>query len=354
MKKWYVTAVLAGSMLLFNGALAQETRVEVVQQPQEDLIAMLKQERERVYHEEKARLKAEVSRINSLLDKKEITEEEASRQKERAAETAALNIENRQAIIDNKIALAERGALVNTGELEETKPTIWFESTEELQQEFKEFYCSRYSKGTYSQLVMAAGFSNALVDGQGLEDSPYQLGGSRFFEIGWQWKTRLIPDNNSLRLVYGFSFQFNGLKPVDDQYFVKDGDLTYLADFEGDLDKSKLRMDNIVVPVFLEFNFLGAEERHRGHHHHHYFRMGLGGFAGVNYSTRQKLKYSIEGDHVKQKIKDDFNTNDLVYGLAAYAGFGDLSLYFKYELNELFANPNPDQNIMALGLRWEL
>ena len=33
-----------------------------------------------------------------------------------------------------------------------------------------------------------------------------KIGGSRFFELGWAWKTRVFKESNWLRLKYGFSF----------------------------------------------------------------------------------------------------------------------------------------------------
>ena len=47
-------------------------------------------------------------------------------------------------------------------------------------------------------------------------------------------------------------------------------------------------------------------------------KIGFGGYAGFNIGERQKLKYEDDGDKVKEKLKNNYNTNDLVYGLSAY------------------------------------
>jgi hypothetical protein len=57
------------------------------------------------------------------------------------------------------------------------------------------------------------------------------LEGSRFFEIGLAWRTRVFENSNWLRVKYGFSFQFNGLKPTDNRYFVEDGEMTVLETY---------------------------------------------------------------------------------------------------------------------------
>ncbi len=58
--------------------------------------------------EEKEQLKAEVEAINLRLENGEISTEEAENLKKEYAEKRALNIENKMAIIDNKIELLKR------------------------------------------------------------------------------------------------------------------------------------------------------------------------------------------------------------------------------------------------------
>jgi len=45
-------------------------------------------------------------------------------------------------------------------------------------------------------MVLAFGLNNAIVEGESFDDSPYKIGGSRFFEIGWAWKTRVFKNSN--------------------------------------------------------------------------------------------------------------------------------------------------------------
>ncbi|WP_311196054.1 hypothetical protein [Antarcticibacterium sp. 1MA-6-2] len=74
----------------------------------------------------------------------------------------------------------------------------------------------------------------------------------------------------------------------------------------------------------------------------------------LNIGERQKLKYKDDGEKVKRKLKGDYNTNDIIYGLSAYIGWGDTTLYAKYDLNPLFDEPNVELNNVSLGLRFDL
>ena len=330
-------------------------------------IKKLERQKEEISKREKNALKEEVKSITERLEKGLITQNEAQILKEEAARKRAMNIENFIAILDNRIALLERN-MNDSIELD----TIGFGSAIELGWgqdtgdntrifgiRFTDKGCERpvkYDRRTYSDFVFAIGLNNALIEGQSLDDSPYKIGGSRFFEMGFQWRTRVFKNSNWLRFNYGLSFQFNGLKPDNNQYFVQNGNQTELQEFDVSLKKSKLRMDNLVFPVHFEFGpsrFYQSEEKIR-YSLKEQFRMGIGGYGGFNIGTRQKLKYKRDGENIKDKIKRDYNTSDLIYGLSAYAGVGNTMLYCKYDLNTIFTNNPTEQRNISLGLRFDL
>ncbi|MGV6830719.1 MAG: hypothetical protein ACWA5P_04030, partial [bacterium] len=214
----------------------------------------------------------------------------------------------------------------------------------------------KYDRRTTSDFVLAFGLNNTLIDGQSLDDSPYKIGGSRFFEFGWAWKTRVFKNSNFLRIKYGWSVMINGLKVDDNQYFVQDGNITTLETFPLELDKSKLSVSNLVFPVHFEF---GPSKKIEKKNYFRYstrnqFKVGVGGYAGFNIGTRQKLKYSEDGNRVKDKIKRSFNTTSFVYGLSGYVAIDDVALYVKYDLNPLFKNQTIDQNNISVGLRFDM
>lgn len=305
----------------------------------------LEQQKEQIIAEEKAALKKSLEAISLQLENKEISPAEADRLREEAAKKHALNIENRLAIAENEIEWQMRNEEEIMDKKEKTMPV-----EKEIEEE-----CKIRGNRTTTQLVIAAGFNNALKDGQSLNDSDFKLAGSRFFELGIAWRTRVFEDSNWLRLRYGISFQFNGLKPTDNRYFVEDGDLTVLEVYPLDLDKSKFKMDNLVVPLHFEFGPSNKSETDKGtwFYTDQKFKIGLGGFVGVNIGERQKLKYEENGDKVRRKLKGDYNTNDLIYGLSGYIGWGNTSLYAKYDLNPIFKDPNVELNNISLGLRFD-
>lgn len=358
-KKMRIITLFIATLLVFllTENLYAQKRVE-------RKIEILEAQKEKITRQEKEALKIEVKDINERLENGVISLEEAAILKKEVAKKRALNIENRIAIVENQIALLERNEGKTLISIEadtisedrirfgvdiDGKPAFTFRN-KRWRRDIK------YDRRTYSDFVMAIGFNNAIIEGQSLDESPYKIGGSRFFEIGWQWRTRVFRNSNFLRFHYGFSFQFNGLKPDNNQYFVQDGNQTMLEEFEFELDKSKLRMDNLVFPVHFEFGpskFREAENSIR-YSIQNQFRLGLGAYGGFNLGTRQKLKYNQDGERVKDKLKRDYNTSDLIYGLSTYMGFDGILIYVKYDLNPIFKDAEIEQNNISLGLRFDI
>ncbi len=322
-------------------------------------IRALKEQREKITTQERTYLKTEVEAINKRLNKGEITQDEADKLKQEAAEKRALNIENRTAIIDNKIALLERndeGYKPNDGDEDLVGFTISDEGTFigiKIKGENKPI---KYDRRTTTALVLAIGFNNAIIEGEKFDDTPYKIGGSHFFELGWAWKTRVFKESNFLRIKYGFSFQFNGLKADDNMYFVQNGDETNLELHPYDVKKAKLNVTNLVFPVHFEFGPSSKKEyaTHFRYSTHRQFKIGLGGYVGFKTGVYQKLKFKEDGEKVKEKNKSNYNTSNSIYGLSGYLAFGGTALYVKYDLNTLFQNQTVDQRNISLGLRFDM
>ncbi len=357
-----LTKVTVGLLIFF---LAQSLSAQTAVQQQID---SLKQQKERVTFREKEALKQEVEEIIQRQKRGEITLEEARELKQEAAKKRALNIENKLAILDNTIALLDRNEGIDSF-AQDTLPYVtkieigWGHKDQDNSRIFGIKYSDRsepkpvvYDRRTYSDMVLAFGLNNAIIDGQSLGDSPYELGGSRFFEIGAAWRTRVFKNSNFMRFSYGISLQFNGLQPKDNQYFVSTGSETTLETFDVDLRKSKLRMDNLVVPLYLEFGpskFTKTDSKIR-YSIRNQFRIGIGAYGGLNLGARQKLKYDRNGERAKDKLKRGYNTSDLVYGLGAYMGIDGVLLYTKYDLNPIFKDATTEQRNISFGVRFDL
>ena len=319
----------------------------------------------KVEEQEKQYLKQDIEAINKRLDNKEISAEEAENLKKEAATKRAKNIEDKLAIIDKKIAIYERSDKayqVGLPMTEGDQTIIRIGGSEDTNESFiyigkKEFDRPRpYDRRTTSDIVFAFGFNNALIEGQDLGDSPYKIAGSGFMELGYAWKTRIFDNTNFWRIKYGFSFQWNKLDIKDNQFFVNQNDEITLQEFPAELNKAKFRTTNLVFPVHIEFGPSKKIEKEKYFRYstRNKFKVGLGGYAGLNIGSMQKLKYKEDGNRIKDKQRGGFEVNEFVYGLSGYLAWGDTALYVKYDLNPLFKNQSVDQNNISVGVRFDM
>jgi len=347
------TIIVTLTLIFFSFAMQE-------MQAQNDTIASIKndsiikkeffeKQKQIIIDEEKAELKLDLEGIAYRLDKGMITAIEANTQKEKAAKKRALNIEDRISILENQLALEERNG-------EHVNSLALFDNGKIIDLNFNKDKPRPYDKRTSSDLVLAVGFNNAIAKGQSLNDSDFKVAGSRFFELGWAWKTRVFDDTNWLRFKYGVSMQFNGLKPTENRSIHVNSDDGVLQFFDtgSNVKKSKFKMNNLVVPLHFEF---GPSEKNEKEDYYRYstkgkFKIGVGGYAGIAVSRVQKLKF--EDTKTRQVDKGDFNTNDFVYGLSSYVSLGGVALYAKYDLNPIFKDPTVELRNVSLGLRFDI
>lgn len=350
----------------------------------ENRIKMIKNDIEIIKLQEKETLRLEVEAINARLDKGEITSSEAEIQKKAVAEKCADRIESRIEPLEKEIQALVKGEVEDKDdridnlddeddedqedeENEKDDDEEEYRDKKKREIDFDGFSIDwkprkhkkyRGESRTTTQFVFAFGLNNLVTDGDlgSIEDNGIKLSNSRFYEWGWTWKTRLAQNSPFLNLKYGLSFTYNNLRPENNQYYIKTGDKTVLANHPESLrDEPYFRTINMVVPVHLEFDFSKKRmsEESAIIRTQKTFRMGIGGYAGINIRSKQLLEYKADGLETEQTTRGDYNTSDFIYGLSAYFGYKDVSLYTKYDLNPLFTDNDTDQNNISLGLRFD-
>lgn len=216
---------------------------------------------------------------------------------------------------------------------------------------------NKRQRSTTTQFVFALGFNNVLTDNNfsSLNDSEYQLGRSRFYELGWTWKTRFSRRPSQFYLKYGASFLWNNLRLEGNRIHVQNGNTTDIQVFVDQLSESRLRHGQMNFPVHLEWDFSRNRTYSDGYvrdRTNRSVRFGVGGFVGFKLGTRQYLEFrDVNNVEIKEVQFDNFNMNRINYGLSSYLGYRDTSLYIKYDLNPLFKNTET-RNI-SIGIRFD-
>ena len=306
--------------------------------------------------QEKDSLKMEIEEVNQLLEDEKLTKAEADQRKQELAEIRAANIERRVAVEKEKLDMLVQDRIDGNVEESNNRFSITYEKgTGKFSKDTVSEMKSYDFKRTTSQFVFALGVNRLMQDGK-IDTDNYEWR-SDFYEWGLTFNTRILKNNNLLHAKYGLSLQYNNLRPSNDKVFVTDGDKTMLADSGLDIDIARLRYVNLVVPVHLEFDFTKkvVNDDKTYYPQQESFRVGVGGYVGVNVKEKQILKYEDANDHdVKERLRGNYNVSDTVYGLSAYVGYSFVSLYAKYDLQPVFENNDIDQNNLSIGIRFDL
>lgn len=349
------------------------------QEPFEKKVKAIADKIENITKDEKNALKKEVEEINIQLEKKLLTKELADAKKQELAQARAHIMETKIAeaqkelnqvvqekvdgkiaenpdkkeyseiIIGKKLVIKMEEGENNQHKIGENKLTLSVKN-DSIKKKRKTYQ----EKRTTSQFVFAFGL-NDLVSNNQFDASDYERIGSRFYEWGLTYKSRLLKNDNFLHLKYGFSVMYNNLRPKDNDYFVKNGDQTNLATHPNQLIDARFKNVYLVTPLHLEFDFSGNQSRNGNpkFRTQESVRLGVGGYAGFHLKSKQLLRYEIDNLEIRQKIKGDYNANDFIYGLSSYIGYKDTSLYLKYDLNPMFDNNPIKQQNVSLGLRFD-
>ena len=312
---------------------------------------------EKITKEEKETLKVEVEAVNVQLSEGKITKEQADKRKKELAEARAVIIEEKVTLAQNELNdLVQQKVDGKIKEQDSTKKHTLVIHWNDKDWSHKSNKDSIHGeRRTTSQFVFALGLNNIMADGN-LQDSKYKFTGSHFYEWGLTYNTRLLKNNNLLHAKYGLSIMYNNIRPTDNRSFEVNGEQTDLENNAINLKESRFRNVYLVAPVHLEFDF--SKEGNNGEKSyfrtHKGFRVGFGGYAGINVKSKQILKYEDNDYKATEKTKGDFNVNNFIYGLSTYIGYKETSLYLKYDLNPLFQDNLIKENNISLGIRFDL
>lgn len=152
-----------------------------------------------------------------------------------------------------------------------------------------------------------------------------QTWGSRFVALSFQRNATLINGKQvDFALSYGPEIAWNNFMLEGNNYIDHSTAQVEFLTAPKDLNKSKLVVTSLNLPVMLNFGFEEAK-----------FKIAFGGYVGYRVGSYRKLKYS---DSSKKEItKDNYGLNDFRYGLLAEIGKRrGITFFGRYDMGELF------------------
>lgn len=312
-------------------------------------IADLIKEKDQNISNEKSALKYTIEAINKKLDKKKITIEKAAELKEAATVRTALNIKyyeqyaalEEEYVRKNGKFSDEGGSMLEIG----TKKFIG-DRNRNRDREYQAY------QNTHSGFTFGLAYN--FMNGDNLDINDFSYPNNNYFSLGFQWKTRL-DQNNIFRLTYGIEYQSHGTE-LNGNRFITQGDQAQVVGIGFNAKKAKFRQDQLVVPFHIEIGGSERTEYEDGRvrfNEYDKFKFGIGGFAGVNMSSRLKLKYELDGREIKETRINNFDNEVFVYGVDAYVGFESWTFFGRMNLNKVFKSGSVDAQYVAFGIRFQ-
>lgn len=151
---------------------------------------------------------------------------------------------------------------------------------------------------------------------------------------GFEYRTTR---NSFVGLTFGLDWR--NYKMLD-QRWVKDGDNTFVTSFPdgADITYSRLRTLSLTLSFMYGYNF------------NRYVNMKIGPVVSFNTRGRIKTRFALEGELVKEKLKD-INIAPVTVDFKAELNFRFVGLYFKYSpCNVLNSDFGPGFKPMSAGL----
>ena len=153
---------------------------------------------------------------------------------------------------------------------------------------------------------------------------------------GFEYRTTR---NSFVGLTFGLDWR--NYKMLD-QRWVKDGDNTFVTSFPdgADITYSRLRTLSLTLSFMYGYNF------------NRYVNMKIGPVVSFNTRGRIKTRFALEGELVKEKLKD-INITPVTVDFKAELNFRFVGLYFKYSPCNVFnTNFGPAFKPMSAGLQF--
>ena len=188
---------------------------------------------------------------------------------------------------------------------------------------------------------------NAFVDNEDAAFVPdLKPMGSRYISLNSHLISQIGGRKSPFYIVSGLEFAFNNYM-FDKNVIIQDIDdeTVFTKIEERSYEKSKLATSSVNVPLMPMLKFKRANGKEG-------FHIGAGGFAGYRLGSHSKLKYENDGHTTKDKDRGSFNLSDFQYGATGVIGYNNLSLFVKYNMNDLFKEDRgPQVNVISFGLR---
>ncbi|KQK26899.1 hypothetical protein AR438_01365 [Chryseobacterium aquaticum] len=203
-------------------------------------------------------------------------------------------------------------------------------SNEELKAKLlKKFRATKDFSGYFTYGIMT--LTNNLPD----NDLDKNIGYANNLEFGLKFNYQ-FNRTSPWGLISGIGFSWRTLRLDNNMLFAKDANAdVYIANYQGSVDKAKLRTGYIMVPLGLQYNFSKLKNAGMDIQYRPYsdgFRIAANMYGGVKMSTNN----IVRGDGQDFRDRGNYQVNPFVYGAQFTVSYDNISLFVKKDFSNFF------------------
>lgn len=338
--------IIAGMLCLITASVSAQKGLKLNLQSKEDTeVSPIVKEKvdeyakkiDTIIQEEKKLMEAELL----ILQSKNLEKTEFDRQKAEVANRYSEKIDQRiEALgfdLDTVIQKQVKYSLLNSD----------VTSNEELKAKLlKKFRPTKDITGYFTYGIMT--LTNDLPD----NNLDKNIGYASNLEFGLKFNYQ-FSRTSAWGLISGLGFSWRTLRPDNNMIFAKDANAdVFLKNYQGSVDKAKLRTGYIVVPLGLQYNFSKLKNAGMDIQYRPYsdgFRIAANIYGGVKMSTNN----IVRGDGEDFRDRSNYQVNPFVYGAQFTVSYDDISLFVKKDFSNFFKDPyfkNDKALVFGIGI----
>lgn len=338
--------IIAGMLCLVATSVNAQKRLKLNLQPKEntevspivkDKVDEYAKKIDAIIQEEKKLMEAELL----ILQSKNLEKTEFDKQKAEVANRYSEKIDEKiEALgfdLDTVIQKQVKYSLLNSD----------VTSNEELKAKLlKKFRATKDFTGYFTYGIMT--LTNNLPD----NDLDKNIGYANNLEFGLKFNYQ-FNRTSPWGLISGIGFSWRTVRLDNNMLFAKDSNAdVYVANYQGNTDKSKLRTGYIMVPLGLQYNFSKLKNAGMDIQYRPYsdgFRIAANMYGGVKMSSNN----IVSGDREDFRDRGNYKVNPFVYGAQFTVSYDNISLFVKKDFSNYFKDSyfqNDKALIFGIGI----
>lgn len=311
---------------------------------------------------EKAKMKAELEKIDIAFNNGQLTKDEQITQKDAIAKRYETQINDRIEAQRGKMDSITKSSVVasvfgiNQSDNQTNRSNKGIVNIDINSKKIKKNSLNSNS------VSVSYGFMNLAKDAGSFNpfetDSEMRIGNSHSLEIQFRRDRQLGSLTSPWFIRYGLAYRTDTYMPKRPQIFVQDNSQLFLENFQnGTIKRSKLRNVYLTLPVEFQLVLNPKQTEYDGvkalDPRHKMWKIGVGAYAGINTRSIVKVKYhNPDGKFDKYQYTLDDGVEPFLFGGKLSIGYGGFNLFIKKDFTPIFNDKAliPNKNGIQIGI----